>query len=379
MSPLTKPSVVQLVPEALHADQQFLGFLATRVPKTELHLHIEGTLEPELVFELAKKHDLHGLLSKYQYSVERLQESYQFEDLQSFLDLYYDVMQVLQDSEDFFRLTLTYLERARSQNICHVEIFFDGPFHVKRGIALSTVIDGIRAALEYGETHWGFTWRLIMCLQRELSPTDALQCVRELAPFRPWLHGIGLDGAEFPNPPDRFSAAFELARSMGLRCVAHAGEEGPPGYIRMALDSLRVERIDHGVQVTKDPTLVELLRATQIPLTVCPLSNLRLHVVDSLSEHPLRQLLDDGLCVTLNSDDPAYFGGYLNENFTAMIRENGLRCAHVVALLQNSFVASFLDTQECQRCLQEQSSAIAKSVQDWQNESNRRVELSSTQ
>jgi adenosine deaminase len=366
MSDSTKTQVLGLVPEALRTDERFLSFLASKVPKAELHLHIEGTLEPELALELAKEHHLETFLSKYQYSAERLREAYQFQNLQSFLDLYYDTMQVLQTSSDFYRLTLAYLKKAHAQNIRHVELFFDGPFHMKRGIRLSQVVDGIRSALAYGETQWGISWRLMMCLQREQGAEDALRFVHELAPCRQWLHGIGLDGAELPNPPERFSEAFACARSMGLHCVAHAGEEGPPAYIRNALDCLEVERIDHGVQAIHDPSLLELLRIKQIPLTVCPLSNLRLRVVEKLSEHPLRRLVEAGLCVTLNSDDPAYFGGYLNENFSAMIRENGLEYIHVLTILVSSFVASFLDQHQRQRCLHEQTQAIEKCVQDWQ-------------
>jgi len=370
--------VLQLIPSDLENDPKFLTFLAANVPKAELHIHIEGALEPELALKLAARNNVTEVLSKYDSSVAKLRESYNFSDLQSFLNVYYDTMQVLRTADDFFCLTRAYLEQARIQHVRHVELFFDGPFHVRRGVRLSSVIDGIRSALENAEAEWGLSWRLLMCLQRELPPEEALHCVRQIGPYRPWIHGIGLDGAEKPNPPERFADAFNLARSMGLHCVAHAGEEGPPPYIYTALNVLHVERIDHGVRAVEDPSLLEMLRVRLVPLTVCPLSNWRLRVVESLAQHPIKELMDAGLCVTLNSDDPAYFGGYINENFSAMIHEKHLNCTQVLGLLENSFVASFLEPNQRNLFLGEQCSAVESCVRTWQTDPNRHESVVST-
>jgi adenosine deaminase len=314
------------------------GFLKG-LPKAELHLHIEGTLEPELAFRLAKKH---GVALPYG-SVEELRGAYQFSDLQSFLDIYYAGASVLRDVDDFHDLTAAYLQKAHEQGVVHVEIFFDPQTHTERGIAFRTVLEGITRALREGEEEFGITHRLILCFLRHLSADDAMRTLEEALPYIDFITAVGLDSSERGHPPSKFTPVFDRARREGLLAVAHAGEEGPPEYIYEALDLLKVKRIDHGVRSEEDPKLVERLVRERMPLTVCPLSNIKLKVFDAIEDHNIKRLLERGLCVTVNSDDPAYFGGYLLENFVAIERGLGLTQAELATLARNSFEASFLE------------------------------------
>jgi adenosine deaminase len=315
------------------------------LPKAELHLHIEGSLEPELAFRLAEKH---GVELPYA-SVEALRRAYQFDNLQSFLDVYYAGAAVLRDTEDFYELTHAYLTKAREQGIVHVEIFFDPQTHTSRGVPFAVVIAGIQRALARGEREAGITSRLILCFLRHLSAADAMRTLEEALPYKHLIAAVGLDSAEAGHPPSKFAAVFDLARREGLPAVAHAGEEGPPAYIYEALDVLRVRRIDHGVRCEEDQDLLERLARTRMPLTVCPLSNVRLKVFARIEDHNLKRLLDRGLCVTVNSDDPAYFGGYLLENYLAVQRGLELSRADMTTLARNSFEASLLPEADKRR------------------------------
>jgi adenosine deaminase len=312
---------------------------AAALPKAELHLHIEGTLEPELMFELARRNDI----ALPYPDVESVKRAYVFSDLQSFLDIYYQSCAVLVQQVDFFDLTTAYLQRAHAQGVRHAEIFFDPQTHTARGIAMGIVIEGIRQALTRAEHELGITSELILCFLRHLPQTDAMSTLDEALPYLEHLTGVGLDSGEVGNPPVKFKDVYERARAEGLRAVAHAGEEGPPEYIWQALDILQVERIDHGVRCVEDDRLVERLAAERVPLTVCPLSNVRLRVVDTLADHPLPRLLERGLCATVNSDDPAYFGGYVGDNFAAIQSSLDLSDGDIVQLARNSFEASFLE------------------------------------
>ena len=285
------------------------------LPKVELHLHIEGTLEPELLFTLAKRN---GVSLPYP-DVESLRAAYEFNNLQSFLDLYYQGAAVLQTQQDFFDLTWAYLQHCHSENVVHTEIFFDPQTHTARGIAFATVINGIQAALEQGSRQLGISSRLILSFLRHLSEEDAFATLEQALPYKGWIHGIGLDSSELGNPPEKFARVFARARSEGWRLVAHAGEEGPASYVWDALDLLRVDRIDHGVRASEDRLLMARLAAERMPLTVCPLSNVRLRVFEQMADHNILALLDQGLCVTVNSDDPAYFGGYVGTNYQALV------------------------------------------------------------
>ena len=308
------------------------------LPKAELHIHIEGTLEPELLFELGARNDI-----PLSYSgAAAARAAFVFDDLQSFLDLYYLGCAVLVTEEDFFHLTTAYLERAVAEGVVHTEIFFDPQTHTERGIALPTVIRGIHRALEEGQERLGISWRLIPCFLRHLSEQSAMDTLEQVMEFRPWVTAVGLDSSERGHPPSKFESVFRAAREEGLECVAHAGEEGPPSYIWEALDLLGVSRIDHGVRCLEDPKLVDRLRADQVPLTVCPISNVKLGVFRSIEDHNLPELLHQGLRATVNSDDPAYFGGYIAENFAALDLARGRQ----VELARNSFVASFLSPDE---------------------------------
>ncbi len=304
------------------------------LPKAELHLHIEGTLEPELLFELASRN---GIPLAYS-DVESLRRAYVFGDLQSFLDVYYQGCAVLVTEADFFDLTTAYLERAAAEGVVHAEIFFDPQTHLARGIPFATVITGIHRALEQGQERLGISWRLIPCFLRHLSAEEAMDTLDQALEFRPWITAVGLDSSEVGHPPSMFESVFHTAQEEGLLCVAHAGEEGPPSYIWEALDLLGASRIDHGVRCLEDARLVERLRAEQIPLTVCPISNVKLGVFPSLEDHNLSRMLDHGLLATVNSDDPAYFGGYVAENYAALELDRERQ----VELARNSFVASFL-------------------------------------
>jgi adenosine deaminase len=320
-----------------------------RVPKAELHLHIEGTLEPELMMELARRNRLPLRFA----SAEEARRAYAFGDLQSFLDLYYEGTRVLVQEEDFHDLTWAYLQRAAREHVRHVEIFFDPQSHTQRGVAFATVITGIRRALERGERELGVSSRLIMCFLRHLSADSALRTLAEALPFRDWIAGVGLDSSERNHPPAGFAEVFSQARAAGLLAVAHAGEEGPAAYIEQALDLLGVARVDHGVRCVENPRLVERLAREQVPLTVCPLSNVRLRIFDTLESHNLKRLLDLGLRVTVNSDDPAYFGGYLTANLLAVQRALDLGHEDIHRLAQNAFTASFLPEADRQRWLRD--------------------------
>jgi len=316
------------------ADESFIRGL----PKAELHIHIEGSLEPELVFALAAKHKV----ALPYPSVEALRRAYDFHNLQSFLDIYYAGADVLRDEDDFHAMTSAYLARAHADGVVHAEIFFDPQTHTQRGIPFGNVMAGITRALAEGERNLGITSRLILCFLRHLSADDAMQTLRQALPYKSAIHGVGLDSSEVGHPPSKFTDVFRAAREAGFRAVAHAGEEGPPAYIREALDLLHVERIDHGVRCEGDDALCRRLIAERNPLTVCPLSNVKLGVFPKMEQHNLKRLLDRGLCVTVNSDDPAYFGGYVVDNYVAAQKALGLTREDIATLARNSFAASFL-------------------------------------
>ena len=323
------------------------------LPKAELHLHIEGSLEPELMFALAQRN---GVKLPYA-SVEEVRAAYNFSDLQSFLDLYYAGAAVLQTELDFYDLTMAYIRRALADNVRHVELFFDPQTHTARGINTEVVFAGIARALREAEAEHNFSGSMILCFLRHLSEEDAFATLDAALPLREayadlW-NGIGLDSAEVGNPPEKFTRVFAKAMELGFRLVAHAGEEGPPAYIYSALDTLQVERIDHGVRAEEDAALMQRLQQTQMPLTVCPLSNLKLCVVSDLREHNLARMLRAGLCITINSDDPAYFGGYMNTNFIATADALELTRAELIQLAKNSFCASFATPEQKQVWLSE--------------------------
>jgi adenine deaminase len=318
--------------------------LIRQLPKAELHLHIEGSLEPEMMFALAAKN---GIALPYA-SVEEVRAAYNFSDLQSFLDLYYAGASVLVTEQDFFDLTWAYCLKAHEDHVVHAEIFFDPQTHTARGIDVKTVLDGITGALARARTELGMTSRLIMCFLRHLSEEDGFATLDAMFPHLGRIHGVGLDSGERGNPPSKFERLFARCRELNLPVVAHAGEEGPASYIVEALDLLKARRIDHGVRCTEDAALVARLAAEQIPLTVCPLSNLKLCVVHDLKDHNLRQLLSAGLCAMVNSDDPAYFGGYLNDNLLGCQSALDLNKAEIVQLVRNSFSASWLREEDKQ-------------------------------
>ena len=305
------------------------------MPKAELHIHIEGSLEPELIFELAQRT---GVSLPYA-SVEALRQAYAFTNLQSFLDIYYAGASVLLTEQDFYDMTMAYLRRAAADNVRHAEIFFDPQTHTARGVPFKTVVDGIWRACQDGP----ISATLIMCFLRHLSEEEAIATLEEALPFRDKIIGVGLDSSEVGHPPEKFARVFERARNLGLHLVAHAGEEGPPAYIESALDVLNVERIDHGVRCLEDPALVERLARERMALTVCPLSNIKLRVFDVMGDSNLRRLLDAGLVATVNSDDPAYFGGYVNDNYLAAFDALPLDAGHARQLAKNSFAAAFVE------------------------------------
>jgi len=313
--------------------------LLRRMPKAELHIHIEGSLEPELIFEMAQRN---GVSIPYA-SVEELRRAYAFTNLQSFLDIYYAGASVLLKEQDFYDMAWAYLQRAKADNVLRAEIFFDPQTHTARGVAMETVIHGLHRACQDARAQLGIDAELILCFLRHLSEADAFETLEQAMPFRDKFIGVGLDSSELGHPPEKFARVFAKCRQQGLHLVAHAGEEGPPAYVWSALDVLKVQRIDHGVQSIKDAALMQRLAQERIPLTVCPLSNLKLCVFPKLADHNLRQLLDAGLCVTVNSDDPAYFGGYMNENFVQTFAALGLDAKHAWQLAANSFEASFVD------------------------------------
>lgn len=312
---------------------------AVTLPKAELHLHIEGTFEPELIFEIAERN---AIKTGYP-SVEALRGAYEFSDLQSFLHLYYAGMNVLRTERDFRDLTYAYFRKACAQGVRHAEIFFDPQAHTDRGVHFETVVDGIDAGLAQAEREFGITGHTIMCFLRDLSADSALSALESAIRYRGRIVAVGLDSAEVGNPPSKFARVFERARAEGFLTVAHAGEEGPPSYVWEALDVLRVSRVDHGVRSLEDPNLMERLRRERTPLTVCPLSNVKLRVVPDLAHHPLKRMLDAGLVATVNSDDPAYFGGYVGENLAGVARALRLNEDELVTLARNSFEAAFID------------------------------------
>ena len=319
-------------------DRPQLLALLRRAPKAELHIHIEGSLEPELIFALAQRN---GLALPYA-SVDALRAAYAFTDLQSFLDIYYAGASVLLHEADFFDMAWAYFERAAADGVLHAELFFDPQTHTDRGVPMAVVIDGLHRACLRAQAELGLSASLILCFLRHLSEDAALATLAAALPYRDKLIGVGLDSSELGHPPEKFARVFAQARALGLHCVAHAGEEGPPAYIESALDVLQAERIDHGVRCLESPALVARLARERMPLTVCPLSNVKLRVVNSLAEHSLPALLQAGLCATVNSDDPAYFGGYLNDNFIASFEAlPQLGVAQAYQLLRNGFEASF--------------------------------------
>ena len=315
------------------------------LPKAELHVHIEGTLEPELMFDLSRRNRVPIRFK----SVDEVAQAYQFTNLQSFLDILYEGARVLIEEQDFYDLTWAYLARVAQQGVRHAEIFFDPQTHTARGIPFSTVVSGIHRALDDAHQRLAVSSGLIPCFLRELSVESAMQTLQQALPFKDWIVAVGLCGAEVGNPPSRFKEVFDRARKEGFEAVAHAGEEGPPQYIWEALDLLKVSRIDHGVHCIEDRQLVDRLVREQVPLTVCPLSNVKLRGFDRIEDHNLKKLLDLGLCVTVNSDDPAYFGGYVLENYEAVQRALGLSEQELRQLARNSIVASFLGPAEKER------------------------------
>jgi len=325
------------MPEALTVSDDFIR----RLPKAELHLHIEGSFEPELMFEIARRNDV----SLPYATVDALKAAYDFADLQAFLDLYYAGMSVLLKEQDFYDLTAAYMKRAVADGVVHTEIFFDPQGHTERGVAFDVALDGIWRALRDAEAAHGITSRIIMCFLRHLDEDEAFPVLEQAMAHRDRIIGVGLDSSELGHPPQKFQRVFAKARDAGFKLVAHAGEEGPPEYVRDALDLLHVDRVDHGNAAMTDPDLVARLARENMPLTVCPLSNYRLQGVTDMSQHPLRAMLDAGLMATVNSDDPAYFGGYVLDNYIAVRDALDLSQDEVVTLARNSIVASFLDEE----------------------------------
>jgi adenosine deaminase len=333
----------------MNAEKELIG----KLPKAELHIHIEGSLEPEMMFELAQRN---GVDLPYD-NVPAIRAAYEFNCLQDFLDLYYQGMSVLLTQQDFHDLTWAYLLRCSQDKVVHTEIFFDPQGHTERGVGFETVFEGIWSALRKGERELGISSRVIMCFLRHLDEAAALSTLDEAMPYLDRITGVGLDSSELGHPPSKFARVFEKAGELGLKRVAHAGEEGPPEYVREALDILQVDRIDHGNRSLEDAGLTERLALSNMPLTVCPQSNLRLAVVGDMSEHPIRSMLESGLKASVNSDDPAYFGGYVNDNFNALVDAVGLSRGEIIQLVRNSFRAAFLDQADIERHLQAVSRA----------------------
>ena len=329
--------------------------LITRLPKAELHVHIEGTLEPEMMFRLATRN---GLLLPFE-DVDQVHAAYQFTDLQSFLDIYYQGGEVLRTPDDFYDLMSAYLDRAAADGVRRAEIFFDPQSHTGRGVGFEVFMRGFRDAISDSGRRLGISADLIMCFLRHLSGEEALATIEEAEPFLDGVIGVGIDSSERGRPPELFEAAFARARELGLRAVAHAGEEGPPEYVRRALDVLGAERIDHGIRSMEDPDLVARLRREAIPLTVCPLSNVALRIVDELSAHPLPAMIEAGLLVSLHSDDPAYFGGYVGDNYRGAQKVFGFDDSTMASLARTSIVASFLDEARKETLLKELKSVSA--------------------
>ena len=336
---------------AIPADR--LPDLLRAMPKAELHIHIEGSLEPELIFALARRNQVAIPYA----SVEALRQAYAFTNLQSFLDIYYAGASVLLVEQDFHDMAMAYFERAAADNVVHAELFFDPQTHTARGVDIGVVIQGLHRACQDARARWGIDASLILCFLRHLSEEDAVHTLEQALPYRDLFIGVGLDSSELGHPPEKFAQVFARCRALGLHVVAHAGEEGPPAYIWSALDVLQAERIDHGVQAVHDSALVQRLAAERVPLTVCPLSNLKLCVFPDLAQHNLPQLLEAGLVATINSDDPAYFGGYMNENFLQTFAATGMGAEQAYTLARNSFEASFT-TPELQQAWVEQLDGV---------------------
>jgi len=329
--------------------------LIKRLPKCELHIHIEGSLEPELMLALARRN---GIQLRYP-SVEALRQAYRFRNLQDFLDIYYQGMAVLVTEQDFYDLASAYLERAHADGVRHVEMFFDPQGHTSRGVAFATVVDGLSRAIADARSQLGIGAGLIMCFLRHLDEADAERTLDAALACKDRIVGVGLDSSETGNPPSKFARVFRRAREAGFFLTAHAGEEGPAGYVWEALDDLGVARIDHGNRSLDDPALVARLARERTPLTVCPLSNLRLRVVDDLAHHPLRRMLDKGLVASVNSDDPAYFGGYINQNYLAVSEALGLGRDEIVAIVRNGIEASLMPAAEKAALLAEVDATLA--------------------
>ena len=331
---LIKPVAADRLPELLR-----------RMPKAELHIHIEGSLEPELIFTLARRN---GVAIPYA-SVDELRSAYAFTNLQSFLDIYYAGASVLLHEQDFYDMARAYFVKAAADNVLHTELFFDPQTHTARGVSMDVVVNGLHRACVDAQAELGVSASLILCFLRHLSEEEAFETLEQALPLRDKIIGIGLDSGEVGNPPEKFARVFDRCRALGFHLVAHAGEEGPPAYVWTALDVLKVERVDHGVQSSKDALLMQRLAKDRIALTVCPLSNLKLCVFPDLASHNLKGLLDAGLAATVNSDDPAYFGGYMNDNFVQTFAATGMTAEHALQLARNSFEASFIETPAKQR------------------------------
>jgi len=335
-----------------------LDNLIKMLPKVELHLHIEGSLEPELMFELAQRNSVDIPFK----NVEEVREAYNFNNLQDFLDIYYQGMNVLRTEQDFYDLTYAYLTKIASQNVVHTEIFFDPQGHTERGVSFETVISGIKRALDDGRENFEISSKIIMCFLRHLSEESAIETLEQALPFKDIIVGVGLDSSEVGHPPSKFERVFAQAKEKGFKIVAHAGEEGPADYVWEALDLLRVDRIDHGNRSLDDHDLVARLADEKMALTVCPLSNLKLCVVEKLENHPLQKMLSLGLRATVNSDDPSYFGGYMNENFIQIVDALHLNVSEVTKLIENSIDASFLNSDEKKEIHDMLDSALAEAA-----------------
>lgn len=323
--------------------------LAFSMPKTELHLHIEGTFEAEQMFEFARRNKVELAYS----SIEQLKQAYSFSNLQEFLDLYYQGMSVLITEQDFYELTMAYLTKVHSQNVVHVEIFFDPQGHLERGIDFATQINGIYRALKEAEAQWDMSFKLIMSFLRHLSEESAFETLELAIPHLEKIYAVGLDSSELGHPPEKFLRVFKACKNLGLKVTAHAGEEGPPKYVWQAIEGLKVDRIEHGNRALEDQALINKINHEQLTLTVCPLSNQKLCVIESMVQHPIRDMLKQGLSVTVNSDDPAYFGGYMNENYQALIEHSNLKKSELKQLAKNSFNGAWMTSERRQQYLAE--------------------------
>lgn len=325
-----------------------------RIPKAELHVHIEGTLEPETMFRIAERNSI-----KLPYSsITEVKEAYNFSNLQSFLDIYYKGAEVLLNEIDFYELTWEYIEKIERDNVRHTEIFFDPQTHTARGVSFGSVINGIKRALDEAQDKYGITSRIIMCFLRHLDEEDAIKTLNQALPYKEWIYSVGLDSGEQGNPPEKFKNVFNMAMIEGFNTVSHAGEEGPAEFIWDAIKLLSVSRVDHGVRCVDDEKLIEYLRKSRIPLTVCPLSNIKLRVFNEMKDHNIKDLLEKGLCVTVNSDDPAYFGGYINQNYIELWESLNLTREDIILLAKNSFAASFISIEEKQKFFNEIDSTL---------------------